>query len=94
MLDERKEKERCLSRLKVAFNLGLRGSDPKVMDGTAKSLLAERFAKMMGRNEYDEDEDGDEILDEKKVVKKRGRGEKVDTGPMDMFVKKQKRSIA
>lgn len=40
MLDEKAEKDRCMKRMKAAFSLKLRGSDEKVINGSAGGLLS------------------------------------------------------
>ncbi|KAF9459758.1 FAD binding domain of DNA photolyase-domain-containing protein [Collybia nuda] len=47
MLDDVAEKKRCMTRLKVAYALGLYGSDGAVLDGTADSLLKEGYRQAL-----------------------------------------------
>lgn len=79
MLDEKHEKERCIARLKIAYEEGLHGDAPEVLDGSAEEILKRRFREVMGA----------EDADEKEVVSV-GSKRKAETGPMDSFVKKSK----
>jgi cryptochrome len=80
MLDEKREKERCIARLKIAYTVGLHGDAPEVLDGRAEGILKEKFRQAGGK---DEEGDGD--------VSHVGVKRQAASGPMDAFVKKQKR---
>lgn len=80
MLDEKHEKERCIARLKIAYEQGLHGDAPEVLDGSAEGILKRKFREVMG---------AEEDADEKEVVSV-GSKRKAETGPMDSFVKKSK----
>ena len=80
MLDEKHEKERCIARLKVAYEEGLHGDASEVFDGSAEEILKRKFREVMGTEEED---------DEVKVARN-GSKRKADTGPMDSFVKRRK----
>lgn len=43
MLDEALEKERCILRIKAAYQVGLYGSDRAVLDGSADALIKEGY---------------------------------------------------
>ena len=83
ILDEQKEKARCIARLKVAFEVGLHGNSPEVVKGTAEEKLKARFKEKNGR---DEDED-----DEAPSTPKKRKNAPVENGPMDKFLKKSKK---
>lgn len=84
MLDEKREKERCIARLKVAYGVGLHGNAPEVLDGRAVGILKEKFKQAMGKEEEDEGNGGS--------VSQVGGKRQMTSGPMDAFVKKAKRS--
>ena len=44
MLDDRKRREVCLTRMKSAYDLGFKGDAKEVMDGTAEQILREKYA--------------------------------------------------
>jgi cryptochrome len=44
MLDDRKRREVCLTRMKAAYALGFKGDAKEVMDGTAEKILREKYA--------------------------------------------------
>lgn len=77
MLDEKREKARCIARLKAAYAVGLHGDAAKVLDGSAEAIV---------REQEPEEEDGE---DEDK--KPRGKKRAVETGPMDAHVKRTSR---
>lgn len=83
MLDEKREKERCIARLKVAFGAGLHGDASEVLDGRAEGVLREKFRQAMGKDEDEGNGDG---------VSQVGVKRQLPSGPMDAFVKKAKRS--
>lgn len=82
MLDEKREKERCIARLKVAYTVGMHGDAPEVLDGRAEGILKEKFRQAMGTDE-DEGDGGS--------ASQIGVKRQAPSGPMDSFVKKQKR---
>ncbi|KAJ9104277.1 hypothetical protein QFC20_004559 [Naganishia adeliensis] len=84
MLDEKREKERCIARLKVAYGVGLHGNAPEVLDGRAEGILKEKFKQAMGKEEEDEGNGG--------INSQVGGKRQMTSGPMDAFVKKAKRS--
>lgn len=94
MLDEKTEKERCIARLKIAYQVGLHGNAPEVMNGKAEDMLKQKFRQAMGKEE-DAVPDGDK--DETKANSSPNGKRKVTasshsaSGPLDAFVKRQKR---
>lgn len=84
MLDEHKEKDRCIARIKNSFHLGFHGNSPEVLDGTAKQLLKEEHERT-GVNEVAEKTD--KVKKEEKGTKKR---EREGNQSLDKFVKKTK----
>lgn len=84
MLDEKREKERCIARLKVAYGVGLHGNSAEVLDGSAERILKDKFRQAMGKEEEEAEDDAGEV--------RPGIKRQVASGPMDTFVKKTKRS--
>lgn len=84
MLDEHKEKDRCIARIKNAYHLGFHGDSTEVLDGSAKRLLQEEHERT------GVDEGADKTDKEKKEEK--GAKKRVADGnqSLDGFVKKAK----
>lgn len=82
MLDEQKEKERCIARIKNAFNLGFHGDSPEVLDGSAKEMLKAKHEDSGAMEVKTEKEKREEVAEKKR--KKAG-----DTS-LDAFVKRVK----
>ncbi|WRT63450.1 uncharacterized protein IL334_000355 [Kwoniella shivajii] len=78
ILDEQKEKDLCIARLKDAFSLGYHGNDEDVLNGTAKTRLKELHAENGHTHEKKEEED-------KKKRKRDGEG------ALDKFIKREKK---
>lgn len=92
MLDEKTEKERCIARLKIAFEVGLHGNAPEVLNGKAEDILKQKFRQAMGKDEEDGVPDGEgnnakHSSNGKRKVASSGHSA---SGPLDAFVKKQK----
>jgi cryptochrome len=68
MLDERAEKDRCIARIKNAFQLNLHGDSPEVLDGTAPELLRKKHEETGALVQK-----GQEEVEEEKRVEKRKR---------------------
>jgi len=83
ILDEKKEKARCIARLKVAYELGYHGNSPEVLNGTAEAKLKARFREKMGKDESD---DEDELPS---ASPKKRKNAPVENGPMDRFLSKK-----
>lgn len=43
MLDDKERKEKCLRRMKAAFDLGFKGDSKEVLDGSARKLLQQKY---------------------------------------------------
>lgn len=85
MLDEHKEKERCIARIKNSYHLGFHGDSPEVMDGvTAKRLLKEEHERTGVEGAENKSE---KAKKEEKGTKKR---EREGNQSLDAFVKKTK----
>jgi cryptochrome len=82
MLDERAEKDRCLAKIKNAYQLNLHGDSPEVLDGSAPDILR-KIHEETGAAETKSKEQ----REEKKRVEKR---KKSGDGNLDGFVKKVK----
>jgi cryptochrome len=82
ILDEHKEKDRCIARIKNSYHMGFHGNSPEVLDGSAKRLLKEEHE----RTRVDV-EKSDKVKQEEKGTKKR---EREGNRSLDAFVKKTK----
>lgn len=91
MFDFAERRTVCIASLKKAYEVGLRGNDKKVLDGSYKSLFEgggeneEMTGLIHGGEVGGEEAGGDE------EVAKKTKGTKRAKGPMDRHVKKQKR---
>lgn len=83
MLDEQAEKTKCIARLKNAFQLGLHGNSPEVLNGTAGDMLRKAHEKSGAL--------GVKSDKEKKEEKGRAKREKDGDQSLDRFVKKAKK---
>lgn len=83
ILDEQKEKARCIARLKVAYELGYHGNSPEVLNGTAEAKLKARFKEKMGKDESDDEEEFTSASPKKR------KNAPVENGPMDRFLSKK-----
>lgn len=86
MFDFAERRTACLAAMKKAYDVGLRGDDPKVLDGTAAQLFQD--------DNDNDDGDGDDQLEAEekfsKTTTKNGK-KRVANGPMDRHVKKTKK---
>jgi cryptochrome len=73
MFDFGKRRERCLSAMKTAYDVGLYGDDERVADGSWRALFADRGGEMMEMVASDDGENAD-MGDEEQVGEKRGKG--------------------
>ncbi|KAJ9108597.1 hypothetical protein QFC19_002313 [Naganishia cerealis] len=92
MLDEKQEKERCIARLKIAYQVNLHGNSPEVIDGRAEEILKQKFKQVMGKEDSNDngncaDKDMKGGVDLKRKAKSNYYPA---SGPMDAFVKRQK----
>ncbi|KAJ9107732.1 hypothetical protein QFC21_001192 [Naganishia friedmannii] len=92
MLDEKTEKERCIARLKIAFQVGLRGNATEVMTGKAEDILKQKFKHAMGREEDEDvlDGGGNKVTESPSGKRKAASSGHSASGPLDAFVKRQK----
>jgi cryptochrome len=84
MLDERAEKDRCIARIKNAFQLNLHGDSPEVLDGTAPELLRKKHEETGALVQK-----GQEEVEEEKRVEKRKRS---GNSSLDGFIKKTRKA--
>ncbi|KAJ9115883.1 hypothetical protein QFC22_005026 [Naganishia vaughanmartiniae] len=90
MLDEKAEKERCIARLKIAFQVGLHGNSPEVMNGKAEETLKQKFKQAMGKEEDEDEGEGNDVKDGTGGKRKATTSSHSASGPLDAFVKRQK----
>lgn len=83
ILDEHKEKDRCIARLKNAFALGLHGDAAEVLDGSAEGMLREKH----------EESGAMVIKSEKEKAEEKGarKREREGDSSLDGYIKRSKK---
>lgn len=96
MFDFGERRKICIASLKKAYEVGLRGDDERVLNGSWRELFqgGGENEEMQGEV-HDSSDDGaraDEAGSEDEVVHNKAKGTKRAKGPMDRHLKKQKKS--
>ncbi|KAK1220694.1 hypothetical protein PQX77_016520 [Marasmius sp. AFHP31] len=92
MFDFNERRGKCIAGMKKAYQVGLKGDDEKVKDGTWTELFkGDPEAEVQDSGDSDEDDDGAHADDAEHGAHRGKKRGKEKQGPMDKYVKKQKK---